>query len=306
MNSERNFDNWLAMFKSSIADYDYYVDFEKAEYKATEHKAEISLLNELVGSENIEQDFLDLAHRHPEVLQAIPALLAIRRNSVLVYDDGELKDYEFTQGENTPEDYLVFMRETGLFDLMESGIIQNLFDYLVGIEVGLDSNARKNRGGHLMEDLVESFLIDMGFERKDTKLVKPNSPEASENNVYYKEMTARQIEKYWNIDLSTLTNKGTTTKRFDFVVRTNNKVYAIETNFYASSGSKLNETSRSYKTLALEAKGIPGFEFIWITDGIGWIYAANNLRETFDVMDHVYNIAELENGALQVLFAEEE
>lgn len=181
------------------------------------------------------------------------------------------------------EDYIKFMRESGLFDLLQNHIINNLYDYVLGIEVGLDSNGRKNRGGHLMENLVESFIRKAGF-------VKGVS--------YFKEMYLTDLEEKTGLDLSALSNDGKTAKRFDYVIITSKYVYACECNFYASGGSKLNETARSYKTLALESKDIEGFKFVWFTDGIGWISARNNLRETFDVLDTIYNIKELEDGVL--------
>lgn len=104
------------------------------------------------------------------------------------------------------------------------------------------------------------------------------------------------------IDLSAISNQGKTEKRFDFVVKTENMIYGIETNFYGGGGSKLNETARSYKTLALEADTIEGFTFVWFTDGKGWMKARNNLEETFDVLEHVYNIEDLEDGIIERVF----
>ena len=98
-----------------------------------------------------------------------------------------------------------FMEKTGLFRLLKNHIINNLFDYVTGVETGLDSNGRKNRGGHIMEDLVESFIKSSGFKRdKD----------------YFKEMTTSEIENRWNVDLSAISNTGKTEKRFDFVIKT--------------------------------------------------------------------------------------
>ena len=200
--------------------------------------------------------------------------------------DGEFT-FSFKKMNNSIEDYKMFMRKTGLFDLIQNHIINNLVDYVTGVETGLDSNSRKNRGGHLMEKLVESYIVKAGF-KKDIN--------------YLKEEYISQIEKRFDIDLSAISNKGKAEKRFDFVVKTDNMIYAIETNFYTGGGSKLNETARSYKTLALEAKTIDGFTFVWFTDGIGWKKAKNNLEETFDVMEHIYNIKDLENGIISKVF----
>ena len=166
---------------------------------------------------------------------------------------------------------------------MQKGHIQNLVDYVTGVEAGLDSNARKNRGGHFFEDLVESYLIKAGLTKdKD----------------YFKEMYIHEIEEKWGVDLSCISNEGKTKKRFDFVIKRPDMIYGIETNFYASSGSKLNETARSYKNIALETKDLTFFKFVWITDGHGWGSARNNLKETFEVLEHLYNIADLEEGVI--------
>ena len=180
------------------------------------------------------------------------------------------------------------MHKTGLFSLISEHLINNLVDYVTGVEVGLDSNGRKNRGGHLMEDLVESHFIKAG-------LVKGVD--------YFKEMYLADVEKTWNLDLSSISNQGKAKKRFDFVVKKGGTVYAVETNFYSSGGSKLNETARSYKTIALEAKNIDGFAFVWFTDGQGWQSARHNLEETFDVMDNIYCISDMENGVFDTLFS---
>ena len=179
------------------------------------------------------------------------------------------------------------MRKTGLFDLISNRIVNNLVDYVTGVETGLDSNGRKNRGGHLMEDLVEGYLQKAGFVA---------------NQTYFKEMYRSEIERKWGIDLSPISNQGKAEKRFDFVVKTDNMIYGIETNFYGSSGSKLNETARSYKTLATEADTINGFTFVWFTDGKGWNNARNNLEETFDALDTIYNIKDLEDGIVGKVF----
>ena len=179
------------------------------------------------------------------------------------------------------------MEKTGLFELLEKHLINNLVDYVTGVETGLDSNGRKNRGGHLMEDLVESYIQKAGFTKNET---------------YFKEMYIHEITNRWGIDLSAISNSGKMEKRFDFVVKTDTMIYAIETNFYSSGGSKLNETARSYKTLALEADTIDGFSFVWFTDGKGWTSARNNLEETFDVLENIYNIKDLENGIMNLIF----
>ena len=283
---KRNFNEWLAGFRNSICDYSYYVDFGKTFGNVESIKIELNILNSLIGSKNIEDDFEKILGVYPQVLKCIPALLAVRGNEIYTVDgDGEYL-FNFKTMNYSVEEYKMFMRKTGLFDLISNHIINNLFDYVTGVEVGLDSNGRKNRGGHLMENLVESYLKKEG-------LIKGVD--------YFKEMYISDIESRWDIDLSCISNQGKAEKRFDFVIKTANTIYGIETNFYTSGGSKLNETARSYKTIALEAKEIDGFAFVWFTDGQGWQSARHNLEEAFDVMDNIYNIQDLENGILKEL-----
>ncbi|MDR2359816.1 MAG: type II restriction endonuclease [Oscillospiraceae bacterium] len=283
----RDFTSWLAAFRESISDYGYYADFKKIHRNADKIKVELNILNSLIGSENIEADFAALVERYPETLKCIPILLAVHKREIYAIDsDGEFR-YSFRNANYPIEQYKVFMRKTGLFDLIENHIIASLVDYATGVETGLDSNGRKNRGGHLMENLVEAHLKKSGFVYGDT---------------YFKEMRIAEIEAKWNIDLSALSNGGKTVKRFDFVVKPGNTIYGVETNFYSSKGSKLNETARSYKTIALEARQIDGFEFVWFTDGRGWNKAKHNLEETFDVMEHIYCISDIEAGAIRRIF----
>ena len=284
--ANRDFMNWISGFRDSIADYGYYIDFEKVHRNVDGIKVELNILNSLIGSKNIEADFEDLLEKYPEILKCIPLLLAVRVNEIYAIDgDGEFTN-KFKKPNLSAEQYKVFMRKTGLFDLMANHIVNNLVDYATGVETGLDSNGRKNRGGHLMENLVESFIKKAGFIKDET---------------YFKEMYIHQITEKWDIDLSALSNQGKMEKRFDFVIKTDNMIYGIETNFYGSGGSKLNETARSYKTLALETDTIDGFTFVWFTDGQGWYSAKHNLEETFDVMENIYNINDMENGVIESL-----
>jgi len=292
---KRNFNEWLETFRSSIATYSYYVDFEKVYGNIDAIKVELNILNSLIGSKNIEVDFVNLLKRYPETLKVIPILIAKRESEIYCQDENGSKSFKFDFGRYIPnshkffDEYKYFMRETGLFDLLENHIINNLVDYVTGVEVGLDSNGRKNRGGHLMEDLVESYLKKSGLVRDVD---------------YFKEMYISEIEEKWGIDLSNISNQGKAEKRFDFVVRKGSMIYGIETNFYTGGGSKLNETARSYKTIALETREIDGFTFVWFTDGEGWKSARHNLEETFDVMDDIYCIKDLEDGVIDTLFVE--
>ena len=291
--AKRDFIEWLSGFRSSIADYGFYINFDKVYRNVDDIKVELNILNSLIGSNNIEEEFRHLLSKYPEILKCIPILLAVRSSEIYCQDDrgGILFNFNPKKPSVSTKDdldkYVYFMQKTGLFNLLREHIINNLVDYVMGVETGIDSNGRKNRGGHLMEDLVEKFIIKAGFIKGIN---------------YFKEMYIQEITEKWGIDLFAISNQGTTEKRFDFVVKTDHMIYVIETNFYSGGGSKLNETARSYKNLALESNTIDGLTFVWFTDGKGWNSAKNNLKETFDVMEHIYNIKDLENNIISEVF----
>lgn len=276
----RKFDEWMSNFCESISDYKYYINFKSVYQNTNPLKVELNILNSLIGSKEIEKDFRDLISNYPQCLRAIPMLLAKRESEIYCIDKNGSYTYNFEKSNLSLEQYIYFMNETGLFDLIQNHIIANLYDYVLGVNTGLDTNGRKNRGGHLMENLCEEFVKETGLP-------------------YAKEVYIHDIEKRTGLDLSAISNSGESTKRFDFVIYGKESTYGIECNFYASSGSKLNETARSYKAIALESKTIKGFTFIWLTDGLGWKNARNNLKETFDVLDTIYCIKELEDGVLK-------
>lgn len=284
---KRNFDEWIKTFTDTIATWRYYTDFEKVFTNVDKIKVELNILNALVGTSDIEGDFKEIVTKYPETLKVIPILIAKREKEIKITDASKNYMFNFKNPNYSIEEYAVFMRETGLFDLLQNHVIHSLVDYVMGVEVGMDTNGRKSRTGDAMEDLVESYIIKSGFIKGVT---------------YFKELKLSAIEEEWGLDLSSISNTGKTEKRFDFVIVTKNTVYAIETNFYNSQGSKPNETARSYKTIALESKNIENFEFVWFTDGKGWIPSRHNLEETFDVMENIYNINDLENGIISEVF----
>lgn len=279
----RNFKEWLKKMRPCINNYNYYVDFQKVYGNVDAIKIELNIMNSLIGSADIEKDFKTLLSRYPEILKCVPILLAVRSNEIYAQDGDGVFNYNFSRMNYSVDQYIIFMKKTGLLDLIANHIVNNLVDYALGVETGLDSNGRKNRGGHQMEDLVESYLEAAGVE-------------------YYKEMYLADIERKWKVDLSAISAEGTSTKRWDFVVKTASMIYVMETNFYSGGGSKLNETARSYKMLAEESRGVDGVEFIWVTDGGGWRSARRNLEETFNTMEHLYNIDDMENGVFLSLF----
>jgi len=280
--AQRRFEDWLKTMRKTIATWGYYTDFESVYAHVQTVKVELNILNSLVGSKNIKEDFLILASRYPDVMKAIPILLAKRGSEISVTDiSGDLR-FDFSASGCDANQYALFMEKSGLFDLISNHIVNNLVDYVLGVEVGMDSNARKNRTGKIMENLVESFLVKSGLSRGET---------------YWSQLKTTEFPSMFKMWLP-----FEASKIFDFVARSKTgEILAIECNFYNAGGSKLNETARSYKEIALESRKIAGFRFVWITDGKGWESAKKNLEEAFDVIDDLYNIQDLEQGAIDRL-----
>lgn len=246
-----------------------YVDFPKVAANVEAISIKLNQLNYLIGQEDMEAAVKRLWDENPKVFSVLDVLIAVRtkdkKKAIDVYGKTHLVGDYF----NSPKKVTEFLNETGLTEVFQKKQIKNLVDYVFGVEVGLDSNARKNRGGHIMEGLVANILTLNGIP--------------FEQEVYYTEFP--EIVRALGAD----------NKRFDFVIRTPEKTYLIEANFYTGGGSKLNEVARSYSELAPKINAVPGFEFVWITDGIGWESARNKLEEAFAHIPSVYNLTNIQD-----------
>ena len=290
-NNNEVFDYLINNLKPSILLWSYFVNWEKV-FK-NERKIEIALniLNYLIGKDNFDEEFRALIRHNPEVARVIPALVVRDGDNSskfkILVDYSQKKfiydDYDF--GKTNPneadiEKYLVFVRETGLKDLIISQKIKNLVDYMIGVEAGLDSNARKNRSGHSMEDIVEFFIQDL-CKRKNFR--------------YLKNANAKKIKK----ELGYGVPVDKSSRIYDFVVDNREELFIFETNFYSGGGSKLKSTAGEYRNLfdVLDGK----YKFIWITDGFGWRSTARPLRETFDHNEYLFSLSMLEKDILNFL-----
>lgn len=285
---KRNFSEWIATMRDSINEYTYYIDFPSIYEKLDKNRMEISILGALLGSHDIKKLFLTIMREYPEALQHIPLLLASQSSRIYAQDNLGGFSYDFKSLNQTEEQYLYFMEKTGLFELLSERLIQNIYDYCLGVSVGLDVTNRHNRGVVQLQHIVERFLEMEGV-------------------TYYQKRYLSEIQDSCNADLSAIVAKTSPIIKWDFVVEKSDMVYIIATDFANAEDSNietLNQTSLFYKMIAEEARSIPGVQFVWITDGAGWRSAARNLEETFRVMDTLYNIRDLEQGALARLFAE--
>ena len=261
---KKNFDLFLSQLKTTNATLDYFVDFKKVRENMQKVAIKLNQLNYLLGKEDLRSAIEDIYGENNKAFEVLNLLIAVRdgRETKVVFG-GCL--YSVSDFFDTPEQIYVFMKLTKLEDLFRNKEIKNLVDYVYGIEVGLDTNARKNRGGKNMSNLIEDAFIKNGIE-------------------YYREVKSTLFAE--------LASLGGDIKQFDFVIN-HNKVYLIEVNFYSSAGSKLNEVARSYIEIAQKINQCEGFEFVWITDGIGWQSAKNKLQEAYNSIPEVHNLTTL-------------
>lgn len=285
---KKTFDELMNSLRETISGYDYFTDFNKVFENVKHVEVELNILNYLIGKDDFDREFCQLVDRYPNVLKVIPILLAVRNKkqnaSIKVFDNNEILDYNFYVRNKTNEEYLNFVKKTGLVKLFNEDKVKNLVDYVMGVEVGLDSNARKNRGGTTMESLIEKNLLEIKLASEGMKVLSQAT----------KAEIAREFETDKLDDLVLVEETGGANKTFDFaVLGKSGKIYLIEVNFYSSGGSKLNETARSYTRLQEDISKLNGVEFIWITDGFGWKTAKNNLHEAYQRIEHLITLEEL-------------
>ncbi len=290
------FNELINSLKSSIKVWEYFVNWDKVNSNVRDINIELNLLNSLIGSSNLDKDFIGLIKKYPNVLKVIPFLLAVRETELEIIKDYKNRDlsyltFEFdTKKPLTDDDaknYFMFLEKSGLVELFHNRKIKNFVDYVFGVEVGLDSNGRKNRGGTLMEELVEVFLKQ--------SIAKNNNLECMT------QATPSSIQRKWGYKVKFEKSE----RSFDFAVfnKITGKLFLIETNFYNGGGSKLKSVCGEFKSLynELQAQNI---EFIWITDGNGWLTTKRPLEKTFNNNNYLFNINLIQKGILDEIFAE--
>ncbi len=280
--------------KDSITLWNYFVNWDKVLNNFREIEVNLNLLNYLVGKEDIENELRLLITKYPNVVSVIPILLACRNLDFKIltsYISGEF-DYKYFDfkiksqvTEQEVNKIINFTTKTGVLELFRNKTIKSIPDYVLGIEVGLDTNGRKNRSGSTMETIVENILKNIQKQK---------------NLLLMCQATADKIIKEWGIELKA----DKSSRRFDFAIKNNDNLFLIETNFYSGGGSKLKSTAGEYKTL-FDFISSQGYKFIWITDGIGWKKAIRPLEETFNYTDYVLNLDMVSSGLLAEIIAQE-
>jgi len=282
---KKDFNYLVSTFKTSIKTWDYFVNWNKVFANSADLEIALNKLNYLLGKDDLQGEFYKLYESNPDIVKALPVLLAVRENNLEIYDkvSKESEFYDFSGKDNDVDKYFEFLDKSGLAKLFQRDGVKNLVDYVIGVEVGLDSNGRKNRGGTLMEEIVGLFLE--GFCRRS-------------NLEYISQACPSKIKSEWGFDVKV--NKSE--RSFDFAVYNprSGKIKLFETNFYNGGGSKLKAVCGEFRSLYDELKA-QNIEFIWVTDGLGWHTTKRPLEETYNHNDYVFNLHMLEEGALNEL-----
>ncbi|MBO4333097.1 MAG: type II restriction endonuclease [Paludibacteraceae bacterium] len=263
----KDFDKFMSQLQETNQTLDFFCDFDKISQNVENIKLSLCMLNSLIGATDMRKAVETIWNRDKTAFNVMDILIAVRNDGkkTVLNNLGQcvLLDSLYKSVDGVME----FLDNTGLTEILRSRKINDLVDYVFGIETGLDSNARKNRGGHVMEGMVASIFKENGIP-------------------YRQEVYSSEWPEITNV-------LGDDEKRFDFVVKTDKKTYLIEVNFYSSGGSKLNEVARSYSDIAPKINSVPGFEFVWITDGVGWKSAKTKLKEAYSIIPGIYNLTDI-------------
>lgn len=254
----------MSQLHETNATLDFYCDFPKIARNVADIEISLNTLNYLIGKENLREAVEALWARDPRVFEVMDILIATRKKDDKKYIDNDGSMHSVHSLFGSVDGVMKFIDGTGLDKVFKNKEVKDLVDYVFGVETGLDTNARKNRSGEITETLVARILDNAKIPFR-----------------------AQVSSKEFPAIAAVL---GADQKVFDFAIVANGKTYLIEVNFYSGGGSKLNEVARSYTDVAPKVNGVPGYEFVWITDGIGWNSARNKLEEAFAAIPSIYNL----------------
>ena len=265
---KKDFDLFISQLSETNATLDYFTDFEKVISNTNKIAIKLNQLNYLIGKNDLRKAIKELYDENPKVFGVLDILIAVRtkdkKKTLNANGEFVLLETYFSSLQGVID----YVEQTGLAEVFKNKNITNLVDYVFGVEVGLDTNARKNRSGDNMAKAVA------------LKFKSVNIP-------FRREVNSTEFEEIKSL--------GQDLKRFDFVVQTKKRTYLIETNFYNGGGSKLNEVARAYTDIAPKINQYENFEFVWITDGQGWLSAKNKLGEAYSLIPSIYNLANLDD-----------
>lgn len=268
-----DFNEFMNSLTTTNSTLELLVDFEKVKLNLAEIEIKLNQLNYLLNKQDLKSAVDVLFQQNKECFSVLNILCAVRKNKATIDPVSNKITYLFDFF-NAPDTVYEYLIKTGLADLFQNKNLTNLVDYVFGIEVGLDTNARKNRGGKAMEIIVSKVFTDAQINFR---------------------------EQVQDVLIDGFPNQSFDKKQYDFVIKTTSKTYLIETNFYNGSGSKLNETARSYTDLARKINRLEAFEFVWITDGSGWSTTKNKIEEAFEHIPRIYNLTTLEQFVKEIV-----
>lgn len=260
------FDVFLSQLKETNATLGFFTDFSKAYSSVANIAVKLNQLNFLLGKDNLRAAVELIYNENPKAFEVLDILVAVRKKDKRLVLNEKQQPVLLESYFNDVESICAYIDGTGLGEVFSSKKITNLVDYVFGVEVGLDTNARKNRSGKLMAEAVAKVFDEAGV-------------------AYEEEVNSTSFND--------LTGLGKDLKRFDFVIRKKDKIFLIETNFYNEGGSKPNEVARAYSDIAPKINANKKYEFVWITDGQGWLSAKNKLEEAYGIIPRVYNLTTL-------------
>ena len=263
----KDFNKFMSQLQETNQTLDFFCDFDKISRNVEDIKLSLCILNSLIGSTDMRKSVETIWSRDKSAFDVMDILIAVRSEGKKKFLNSLGNCIVLDSLFESIDGVMEFLDNTGLTDIFQSRKINDLVDYVFGIETGLDTNARKNRSGHVMENMVARIFDKNGISYRQ--------------EVYSSE---------WPDITKVL---GDDEKRFDFVIESSTKIYLMEVNFYSGGGSKLNEVARSYSDIAPKINSIPGFEFVWITDGIGWKSAKNKLQEAYSIIPSIYNLTNI-------------
>lgn len=262
--TKEQFDLFISQLRETNATLDFYCDFSKIAKNVADIEISLNTLNYLIGKEDLRTTVQALWDRDKRVFEVMDILIATRKKDGKKYIDNDGSMHSIHSLFSSVDGVMKFIEGTGLDKVFKNKEVKDLVDYVFGVETGLDTNARKNRSGDITETLVARIFDNAGIK-------------------YRQQVSSKEFPAISAV-------LGADQKVFDFAITTKNKTYLIEVNFYSGGGSKLNEVARSYTDVAPKVNGVPGFEFVWITDGEGWISARNKLEEAFAAIPSIYNL----------------
>lgn len=267
--TKAEFESFIGQLKDTNATLAFYSDFKKIARNVEEIAISLNTLNYLIGKTDLKAAVEALWERDKRVFDVMDILIATRKKDRKMFFD-ESGQFRMVHSLFQSSDGIIeFLEGTGLAEVFQQSQIKDLVDYVFGVETGLDTNARKNRSGEFTENLIASLFTNA-------------------NIPYRSQVSSREYPEVAEV-------LGADQKIFDFAINLPAKTYLIEVNFYSSGGSKLNEVARSYTDVGPKVNSLVNFEFVWITDGIGWRSAKNKLEEAFYAIPYIYNFTTIKD-----------